>query len=336
MPSFYSWEEVLNSPDDFSFNSTVVASRDHHPPAGNLTFPNENAPVGQGQMSMAVERWLPTPSTSDSNQTFAQWCWSTQVFQSMAMVAQVAWYRRGAGLGENNLGALVWQLNDIWQGASWSSIEYSGRWKVLHYGETGVFSPVTVYPFWWANNETLEVVVASDRWTSVNGTAQMTWYDWHGEELGTNQTAFEVQPLNSSVVFSATGLNSIIPANQSVNDVWLLVNITSVVDGRIITNEQYFTPVSLAEASLVDPKITLTQGEGSTLTLSAAGGVAPWTWLDHPAGSLGYFVNNATDIPTNGFYLVPGIPRTLRFVRAATSASDGEFVVRSLWNNTHA
>ena len=68
MPSFYSWEEVLTSADDFSFNSTVVASRDHHPPAGSLAFPNPNAPQGQAQMTQAVELWLPTPGTSDANQ----------------------------------------------------------------------------------------------------------------------------------------------------------------------------------------------------------------------------------------------------------------------------
>lgn len=83
MPSFYSWEEVLTSPRDFSFNSTVVAGRDHHPPADGLAFPNPNAFQGQSEMTEAVQMWLPTPATEDSNQTFAQWCWSTQVFQSM-------------------------------------------------------------------------------------------------------------------------------------------------------------------------------------------------------------------------------------------------------------
>ena len=85
-------------------------SRDHHPPAGSLQWPNPNAPQGQGQMTQAVELWLPTPGTSDTNQTFAQWCWSTQIFQSLNMISEVAFYRRGAGHGENNLGALVWQL----------------------------------------------------------------------------------------------------------------------------------------------------------------------------------------------------------------------------------
>ncbi|KAI0798664.1 glycoside hydrolase family 2 protein [Irpex lacteus] len=339
-PSFFSWEEVLESPEDFSFNSTVVMSRDHHPPAGGLAFPNPNAPQGQGQMSAAVELWLPTPSTSDSNQTFAQWCWSTQIFQSMNMVSEIAWYRRGAGLGENNLGSLVWQLNDIWQGTSWSSIEYSGRWKVLQYGMSTIYSPLAIYPFWTPENETLQVLVSSDRWESVKGSAQLTWYDWKGTELQTSKHSFTVPTLNNSNIFTATGLENILPKNQSVENVWLLLNLTAEVDGRTITNEQVFTPTSLANATLVDPEIRVTRGKDLSFTLSAQGGVAPWTWLDHPAGTVGHFVDKKTNIPTNGFYLIPGIDRTIVFKPNAAlskvhSPDPNDFIVRSLWNNTH-
>jgi len=241
MPSFYTWEEALTSPSDFYFNSTVVMSRDHHPPAGSLAFPNPNAPQGQAQMTSAVEFWLPGPieSTANPNKTFAQWCYSTQVFHNMAMVAQVAWYRHGAGKGENNLGALVWQLNDIWQGVSWSSIEYSGRWKVLQYGLVGIFSPIAIYPFWTARNETLEVLIISDRWSSVQGTAQLTWYDWNGTQLLTEQHAFEVPSLNNSVIVQKTGLvENILPEGRNETDVWMLVNVTAEVDGTTVRNEQ--------------------------------------------------------------------------------------------------
>lgn len=239
MPSFYSWEEVLTSPEDFSFNSTVVASRDHHPPAGSLAFPNPNAPQGQSQMTMAVQSWLPSPSlTSTTNHTFAQWCWSTQVFQSMNMVSEIAWYRRGAGLGENNLGALVWQLNDIWQGVSWSSVEYSGRWKVLHYGMSGIFSPLVIYPFWTASNETLEVLVTSDRWEEVQGSATLSWYDWKGNQLSKTTHEFSVPSLNNSLILSETGLGNILPRGQRSQDVWMHLSLEAKVDGRTVTNEQ--------------------------------------------------------------------------------------------------
>ncbi|KAG6831912.1 hypothetical protein H0H87_003410 [Tephrocybe sp. NHM501043] len=239
MPSFYTWDDVLLSSDDFSFNSTVVKSREHHPPAGSLAFPNPNADEGQREMSVAVELWLPIPSTTDSNQTFTQWCWSTQIFQTMTMVSQVAWYRHGAGQGENNLGALVWQLNDIWQGVSWSSVEYSGRWKVLQYGLTGIFSPITIYPFWTASNETLQVLVISDRWEEVKGSAQATWYDWLGEPLNTTSFDFTVPTLNNSLLFEAQGLSTILPAGTVAADVWLHLNLTAEVSGKKLLSEQF-------------------------------------------------------------------------------------------------
>jgi beta-mannosidase len=249
------------------------------------------------------------------------------VFQSMNMVSEIAWYRRGAGLGENNLGSLVWQLNDIWQGTSWSSIEYSGRWKVLHYGMSEIYTPVVIYPFWTPENQTLDVLVTSDRWETVHGDAQMTWYDWAGKELGTTKKTFEVPTLNNSVVFRATGLNNILPKGTDAGDAFLLLNVSAQVEGKTVTQEhvvsrlfaimlvlsltvRQFTPVSLANVTLVDPQIHVTRSSNFTFTLSARGGVGAWTWLDHPAGTVGYFVDKEKQTPSNGFYLIPDIDRT--------------------------
>ncbi|KAB7504297.1 hypothetical protein Anas_06505 [Armadillidium nasatum] len=45
------------------------------------------------------------------------------------------------------MGALYWQINDIWQGASWASVEYGGRWKILHYYAKNFFSLVAIIPW---------------------------------------------------------------------------------------------------------------------------------------------------------------------------------------------
>ncbi|MGB8454749.1 MAG: glycoside hydrolase family 2 protein [Anaerocolumna sp.] len=65
--------------------------------------------------------------------------YASQLLQADAIRYGVEHFRRNRG---RCMGAVYWQLNDCWPVASWSSIDYSGRLKALHYAARRFFAPV--------------------------------------------------------------------------------------------------------------------------------------------------------------------------------------------------
>ncbi|MBQ8877352.1 MAG: glycoside hydrolase family 2 protein [Lachnospiraceae bacterium] len=72
---------------------------------------------------------------------FENLLYASQLLQADAIRYGVEHFRRWRG---RCMGAVVWQLNDIWPVASWASIDYYGRWKALHYAEKKMFAPVMI------------------------------------------------------------------------------------------------------------------------------------------------------------------------------------------------
>ena len=67
--------------------------------------------------------------------------YASQLLQAEAIRYGVEHWRRNRG---RCMGAIYWQINDIWPVASWSSIDYFGRWKALHYYAKRFFAPVMI------------------------------------------------------------------------------------------------------------------------------------------------------------------------------------------------
>ena len=72
---------------------------------------------------------------------FADFVYVTQLLQAEAMRTAIEHWRRQKPTA---MGALYWQLNDLWPVASWSSVEYDGKWKAQQYAARRQFAPVLV------------------------------------------------------------------------------------------------------------------------------------------------------------------------------------------------
>jgi beta-mannosidase len=73
------------------------------------------------------------------------------------------------------MGSLYWQLNDCWPVASWSSLDYYGRWKALHYIAKRVYQPFFASVKeerdsveFWLTNDTREIKESSLIWSVLN------------------------------------------------------------------------------------------------------------------------------------------------------------------------
>jgi beta-mannosidase len=95
----------------------------------------------------------------------------SQLNQAYCMQVGVEHYRRNM---PHCMGALYWQLNDCWPVASWSSIEFTGRWKALHHAARRFFAPALISAHVPGDEDT---IVGNYRTTTVDEVHLYTVYD---------------------------------------------------------------------------------------------------------------------------------------------------------------
>jgi beta-mannosidase len=127
---------------------------------------------------------------------YAALAYLSQLNQAHCVKVGVEHFRRSM---PQTMGALYWQLNDCWPGASWSSIEFGGRWKALHYEIKRIFAPALVSvhvpgdEFAGKGNEILSTVKDVHIYTVFDGlterAATLRWRLFHidGELLQDDQ-----------------------------------------------------------------------------------------------------------------------------------------------------
>ncbi|KAB5098966.1 glycoside hydrolase family 2 protein, partial [Bacteroides thetaiotaomicron] len=109
---------------------------------------------------------------------------SFEDFVYVGLVLQGQGMRHGLEAHRRNrpycMGTLYWQLNDSWPVVSWSSIDYYGNWKALHYQAKRAFAPVLINPI--QQNDSLSVYLISDRLDTMEQmTLEMKVVDFDGK-----------------------------------------------------------------------------------------------------------------------------------------------------------
>ncbi|AET60219.1 beta-galactosidase/beta-glucuronidase [Paenibacillus terrae HPL-003] len=245
----------------------------------------------------------------------------SQILQAEAMKMAIEAHRRRKPYC---MGTLYWQMNDCWPVASWSSMDYFGRWKALQYTAKRSFADVllSVVDTEQGNKE---LHIVNDTLKPVQGTLRLTLLHIRGSKVIREEDIQVEQQAN------AAGPVHILPADKWLNG---LNPAEHMLVARLIQNgeqvascEVYFADTK--EMDLPQPNIEVTevQGSGESSFNLRSDVLARHVWLS--AEQEGIFSDNHLD-------LAPGISKTVGFLAlgrggsAFEAASPGKLTVRSL------
>lgn len=119
---------------------------------------------------------------------FKDFIYLSQVQQSWAIQTAVEYWRSNR---PTCMGALYWQLNDNWPVASWASIDYSGAWKLLHYGAARFFNPLLIAG--WMKDGKITAAAVNDRAEDIKAKAKLIFRNFSGEVLRTVEKELDLK-----------------------------------------------------------------------------------------------------------------------------------------------
>lgn len=279
-------------PEDRNITSYVM---EHH----------QRSYIGNGTIIQYMLDWFRLPTS------FESLLWLSQILQGMAMKYAVEGWRRNM---PRSMGALYWQLNDMWPAPSWSSLDWKGNWKALHYMARRFYAPLLLTGVEDQAGGTVQVHLTNDQRAVGAGTVEYVVTNARGKVLEQGDFAASVAAGSTAIVGTVDARRWL--ESHSARDVlvWLSLRV-----GDAVISEDVVMFARPKHLELAKPTISVSAqqvGEGTfdvTLTTDAA---ALYVWLELPGAKFS----------DNFVHLRPGATKTIR----VTAADVTDLKARSL------
>lgn len=147
----------------------------------------QHSPLGDVPIDALIVRHLPIQNVPKDRKTEAT-IYFSQISQGMAIKTQTEYYRILRSSFANTMGALYWQLNDVWVAPSWSSIDYMGKFKILQFMAKKFLEPTSIVPIVDAA-DVLRLFLVEDRLEKgPDYVARMKVYSWKDFDVRQERT----------------------------------------------------------------------------------------------------------------------------------------------------
>jgi len=169
--------------------STVdaFAARDEQRIDGPVIRAHQKFMAGKGneRLLLYIERDYGTP------RSFPDFIYLSQMMQAEGIELAALHHRASRPY---TMGSLYWQLNDVWPGASWSSLDYFGHWKALHFHARRFFADVAVAALRDDDGVTCFSLINDGR-DAVTAQWRVRMMDVEGREFARQQETVTLSPM---------------------------------------------------------------------------------------------------------------------------------------------
>lgn len=165
------------------------------------------------------------------------------------------------------MGTLYWQLNDTWPAASWSGIDYYGRWKALHYQAKRSFAPQSLIV--QELKEQIKVYWSNDTLAEFKGAkVVLSLLDFTGKALSQQSLNVDIAANSADLLFTAA-VDELLNG-QDKSQLVLLLEGYDAKGNVLCTNHHLFVPDNLLALQPVKINVAiLRQQDCLELSLSA-------------------------------------------------------------------
>lgn len=200
-------------PQDYDINSEVMNA-------------HQRSTIGNGTITHYMKDMFNVPKT------FENFLYVGQLLQAEGIKIAIEAHRRAK---PNCMGTLFWQIDDCWPVASWSSVDYYGRWKAQQYMAKRTYDDFLISPV--KENDSIKIFAVSDVYQNSKAVLLASLVDFNGTVIKNKKISFTL-PQNSSTMLYAfketDWVNAAIRKNVVLH-MKLLVN-----ENEVNANNYYF------------------------------------------------------------------------------------------------